>query len=295
MERFIAVDVETANADASSICSIGTCVAEDALVRSVEGTLVDPESFFDDGNTEIHGLSAERVRGAPRFPDVLAGLGSMVGDAVVVSHTPFARIAIERAAARYGLPRPWWRWLDSARVARRQWQALPSFGLRHVGRHCGFEWREHDSREDARTVALVVVRAMEESGLALSEWLRKVEQPITPPAKIEMAGRADGPFSGEEIVFTGALDAPRSSAAAIAAALGFRVHDNVRKTTTILVVGQQDIRQLDGYTKSSKHRKAETLIAGGQQLRIIGEEDFWHLAEIHGARPDLTAGVRWKG
>ena len=46
------------------------------------------------------------------------------------------------------------------------------------------------------------------------------------------------------------------------------------KDTTLLVVGDQDLRVLHGHEKSSKHRKAEMLIAQGQSIRILGESDF---------------------
>jgi DNA polymerase-3 subunit epsilon len=48
----------------------------------------------------------------------------------------------------------------------------------------------------------------------------------------------------------------------------------VTKKTTILVVGDQDVARLAGHEKSSKHRKAEQLVAEGQQIRIIRESDF---------------------
>jgi hypothetical protein len=44
-----------------------------------------------------------------------------------------------------------------------------------------------------------------------------------------------------------------------------------------LVVGDQVINQLAGHEKSSKHRKAEELIAKGQPIRILGESDFREL------------------
>lgn len=48
---------------------------------------------------------------------------------------------------------------------------------------------------------------------------------------------------------------------------------------TLLVVGNQDVRKLAGQERSSKHRKAEELINGGQKIRIISESDFQRIAE----------------
>ena len=66
----------------------------------------------------------------------------------------------------------------------------------------------------------------------------------------------------------------RHDAAVAAANAGCQVDDGVTKHTTLLVVGDQDIRKLAGHEKSSKHRKAEELINKGQRIRIVGESDF---------------------
>jgi DNA polymerase III subunit epsilon len=76
------------------------------------------------------------------------------------------------------------------------------------------------------------------------------------------------------IVFTGALHIPREEAADLAATAGCGVAGSISKKTTILVVGDQDVRQLKGHEKSTKQRKAEELIAAGSPIRIIGEADF---------------------
>ena len=49
----------------------------------------------------------------------------------------------------------------------------------------------------------------------------------------------------------------------MAAAAGCDVAANVTRKTTMLVVGTQDRSKLKGYAKSTKHRKAETLIERG--------------------------------
>lgn len=60
----------------------------------------------------------------------------------------------------------------------------------------------------------------------------------------------------------------------MAAESGCEVGTTVTKKTTLLVVGDQDIDRLAGKDKSSKHIKAEALIAQGQKIRILGESDF---------------------
>jgi DNA polymerase-3 subunit epsilon len=56
--------------------------------------------------------------------------------------------------------------------------------------------------------------------------------------------------------------------------MGCHVADIGSKRTTILVVGDQDLRLTKGNEKSSRHRKAEELIAAGVSIKIVGEGDF---------------------
>ena len=74
-------------------------------------------------------------------------------------------------------------------------------------------------------------------------------------------------------MFTGKLEIPRGVAAKAAAGMGCNVADSINKRTTILVVGDQTHRT-KGNEKSSKHRKAEEMIASGAPIRIVGESDF---------------------
>lgn len=123
------------------------------------------------------------------------------------------------------------------------------------------------------------MHAIQTTGMTLPEWLERVKRPISGSSggsseRITRDGNPEGPLYGEVVVFTGALLMPRREAADFAAALGCEVAASVTKTTTLLVVGDQDLRKLVGYEKSSKHRKAEGLISKGQPIRILRETDF---------------------
>ena len=82
---------------------------------------------------------------------------------------------------------------------------------------------------------------------------------------------------GEVVVFTGTLEMPRVAVAELAASVGCSVASGVNMKTTLLVVGNQDIKKLAGKEKSTKHLKAEQLISRGQRLRILKENDFTEL------------------
>ena len=282
-DRFVAIDFETANADLASICQIGAVTFESGVVREAWGTLVNPEDYFDWINVSIHGIDERKVRKAPTFPHIADALATRVSGQVVVSHTSFDRVALAQALTKYRLEKISCTWLDSARVARRAWTefARVGYGLGNVCGKLGIEYQAHDAVEDARAAGEVLLQAMKQSGLDLSGWLARVEQPIDPETAkpIVYDGNPDGPLFGEQIVFTGALTLPRREAAALAAKAGCDVAAGVKKSTTLLVVGDQDIRKLAGHEKSTKHRKAELLIAKGQPIRILRESDFVRLVD----------------
>lgn len=281
---FVAIDVETANADMASICQIGVAKYSDGKLIEEWSSLVDPEDYFDFINIDIHGITEEDVEGKPTFPELVSQLASLLNETVCVSHTHFDRVSIARAIEKYGLPGFDTTWLDSARVARRAWEEFSwgGYGLANVCDKIGYEFKHHDALEDAKASGCVLLAAIERTGLDISAWLKRVNQPIDPNnastgAVIKRDGNPEGELYGEILVFTGALEIPRREAADLAASIGCAVAAGVTKKTTLLVVGDQDISKLAGKEKSSKHLKAEQQIKKGQGIRILKESDFKEL------------------
>ena len=87
---FVALDVETANPDMSSICQIGIVRFEGGKPVETWSSLVDPEDWFDDSNVAIHGIEEKDVRGAPNF--------KMLSEEGIVESI--------RSESRTGLPAP---------------------------------------------------------------------------------------------------------------------------------------------------------------------------------------------
>jgi DNA polymerase-3 subunit epsilon len=283
---FVALDVETANADMSSICQIGlACFTQEKALEEWK-TYVDPEDYFDGMNISIHGIDEAKVKGAPTLPGIADQIFGYLDGRVAVCHTHFDRVAMRQAFSKYGLRSPTCAWLDSARVARRTWKefAWKGYGLDSVCSALGYEFTHHDALEDAKAAAHILLTAIEKTGIDVDGWHRRVKQPIDLRCTDDIArgGNPEGPLYGEVIVFTGRLDIPREEAKTMAAEIGCSVKDGVTKATTILVVGDQDIRNLAGHEKSSKHRKAEEMMREGQAIRILMESDFKELVSCLG-------------
>ena len=288
MLTFNAIDVETANVDRASICQIGIVHVRNGAIRDQWHTLVNPEDWFDPWNVSIHGIDEDDVRSSPTLPEVRGELGSRLRGSVLVSHTAFDRVACERAMMRYSLEQLQVTWLDSARIARRAWPdrfGRSGYGLKSIAMDLNVSFKHHDAQEDARAAAEIVLRACVATGTDIEGWRRRVDRPIFPSSTVDASsakrkGNVEGALYGEIVVFTGALGIPRREAADAAAEAGCDVANGVTKKTTMLVVGTQDKNKLNGYEKSSKHRKAEVLIKQGVDIQILSESDFSGLTGV---------------
>lgn len=288
--QFAAIDIETANADLSSICQVGVAMFHDGACVDTWSSLVDPKDEFDGFNVAIHGIDEQKVRGAPTWPQVADTLRGLLAGSVVACHTPFDRAATTLACEKHRLNPFDCRWLDTACVVRRAWPerfGSKGYGLSNVAKFLGIDFKHHDALEDARAAGEVLCKAAAHTGLTISDWLVRIQRPIAPGAgqSITRDGNAEGPLFGNVAVFTGSLAIPRREAAELAARAGCDVTTSVTKKTTLLIVGDQDIARLSGKSKSSKHLKAEELIAQGIQIRILRESDFQSIVvaqAVHG-------------
>jgi DNA polymerase-3 subunit epsilon len=282
--NFFAIDVETANPALSSICQIGIASFRDGHLCDSWESLINPEDYFDPINVSIHGIDECDVESSPSWSEVYPAICAALQGSVTVSHTCFDRVSILRACGKNELPCCEFRWLDSAKVVRRAWPIFSKrgYGLANVADHFCIEYRAHDAAEDARCAGEILLRAIADTGFNIEQWIERVEHPIDQSAALPVvrAGNPEGPLHGEVLVFTGVLSMLRREASDAASAAGCEVDARVTERTTLLVVGDQDIRKLAGHEKSSKHRKAEDLIGKGHRIRIIGESDFQLIARL---------------
>ena len=292
MLTFNSIDVETANADRASICQIGIVHVREGKIEDQWQTLINPEAGFDTWNVSIHGINETDVINSPTLPKVRAELHARLRSSVLVSHTSFDRVAFERAMTRYDLEQLKVTWLDSARIARRAWPeryGQRGYGLKNIARDLDISFRHHDALEDARAAAEIVLHACAATNTDIEGWLRRVEHPISQSItgssssstlSTKREGNVDGALFGETIVFTGELAIPRKEAADMAVEAGCEVVRSISRKVTMLVVGISDKSKLNGYEKSSKHRKAETLIEQGVNIQIFSECDFSELTRV---------------
>ena len=293
---FNAIDVETANADRASICQIGIVHVRDGVIADHWHSLINPNAWFDPLNVSIHGINANDVRNSPSFSDIRRELDRL-SESILISHTSFDRVALERALKEHSLEPLRVTWLDSARIVRRAWPeqyGKSGWGLKNVAANLDIFFNHHDALEDAKAAAEIVLRACTATDTGIADWLHLVDQPIFPPSDSTAVSKPeanpDGSLYGETILFTGELSVARRKAGELAAQAGCKVVDNASKKVTMLVVGTQDESKLRGYGKSSTHRKIEALINKGSNIEILSESDFFDLIGIN--RAEMAASKK---
>ncbi|MGH6747366.1 exonuclease domain-containing protein [Novosphingobium sp.] len=263
---FVVVDVETACARVSSICQIGIVGFRQGREVFAYETLVDPCDEFSTFNIRIHGISPEHVAGKPTFGDIHGLVAGHLTGRITVAHSGFDKGALSAACRIAELAAIETTWLDSVRVAKRAWPQLSSHRLNVLSRHLGIRHRHHDALSDARAAGMVIVRAMEETGIDLQGWMARPGKQGKPPAAAEA-----GPLKGQRIAILGE---PRDGALAqFVAGAGGRVLTAVGATTTMLVISA---RQPYGrwVTADAQHRKAEELRSAGARIEILTEAEL---------------------
>jgi DNA polymerase-3 subunit epsilon len=306
MSCFIAIDVETANSDQSSICQIGLACFDSGALAWQWSALVDPEDDFDPFNIKIHGITPERILGAAKWPAIVKNIAGSLHEQTIVSHTRFDQIALAAASERYGLTLPDYNWIDSHAIARHVWPEMGRHRLRDLCVALDIELNHHDALSDAMACGRIILAGLEASGLTIDQLAARQAAPRprsragTSRRRREERHQQDfiaigdpaGPLHGQVVVFTGDFEGGKRAISELAAAAGCDVDDNFTKSkTTILVVGERDPAAWGGVEKSGKHRRAEEAIAEGRKIEILSEEQFRNLLKRALSSANLKAAV----
>lgn len=108
MDKFIAIDVETANFEPSSICAVGAVKVEGGVITDRRYSLVCPEpEWYSWRCTEVHGITADDTRFSPSFGTLWKEWSDWLNGYRLVAHNaPFDSRCIKAACRVYGLEEP---------------------------------------------------------------------------------------------------------------------------------------------------------------------------------------------
>ena len=126
---FAAIDLETANQDPASICSVGIVIVKGGYVKDSIYRLVRPQpDYYSYMNTRIHGLDSFSTRNSPIFPEVWREISKEIEGLTLVAHNAqFDERCLKAAHASYSMDYPDYKFLCTCRAARKVFSTKPSF------------------------------------------------------------------------------------------------------------------------------------------------------------------------
>jgi len=180
VDEFVTIDFETAVFSPNSAISVGLVKYRGTEAVDTFYSLIRPPRLYVRPQfTEIHGLTAEDVRDAPRFRQVWKdGMEEFIAGLPLAAHNAkFDMNVLCAALTHYGLPLPPLEFFCSLRLSRRVWPHLASHALTALGREFGIEYEAHNALADAQTcgkiISLCVAEVSQRSGgeLGIAEVL----------------------------------------------------------------------------------------------------------------------------
>lgn len=296
--NFVAIDFETANEKINSVCQIGiVTVVDNKVVDKVSWLVKPPEFYFNSFNTLIHGIKAEDVINEPEFNELWPEINKYLEGKLVIAHNASFDIGVLRSVLDfYNIKHPKLDYCCSVKIAKKVWTDLQKHGLKAMSQHLAIDFTHHDAAEDAFASAVIVIEAAKiEKVKSMKALLDKLEihpgkvapekfLPIRQlnefnlnkvhPSKLDKKH----PFYSQTVVFTGTLKStPRGVAMQMVANAGGICSASVNQWTDFLVVGEQQYKRYKEGWKSSKLKKAESLIEVGESMQFLSEEEFFEL------------------
>lgn len=250
-------------------------------------TLLDPGC--DPGPVEVHGLTRERLAGAPTFDQVAGRIGAMLQDRVLVAHNAefdYDFLAHEFARARMWLPVT--QRLCTLALNRRVDPPTEDLRLGTLASHYGVtQIQAHDALDDTRVLAGVLQATLREAArldlpLPLVRCPPRQDPRFTPkPPKTPCAYRNPGRMTlgqgltqGMKIAITGETAVSRAELVARSVAAGLNMMSTVSRHTSVLVTN-------DAASRSAKARRATS-----EGVPVIDEHTFLRLlADVRPGTP----------
>lgn len=145
MERFAAIDFETANNESTSVCSVGVVVVENDEIVDRYYSLIHPyPDYYCYWNTQVHGLTRSDTEDAPVFPTVWREILPMIKGMPLVAHNSvFDERCLKAVHAFYEMSYPVYQFYCTYRLSRKFFKGLENYQLHTVSAYCGYELANH--------------------------------------------------------------------------------------------------------------------------------------------------------
>lgn len=280
------IDTETTGYDPywDEIIEIAALRVRGGKIVDCFSSLIRPAATVDNFITQLTGITNDELAAAPDIQEVLPQFLDFVGNDVVVGHNAHFDVNFIYDAAAGFLNRPFVNDIvDTMRLARHALPDLDSHSLSSVAAALGVtRVGEHRSLGDCKTT-YAVLQALAATGFDFDGVKRTRSNHQVKASDIAACAGAeqpDNPLYGKVCVFTGTLEMPRRVAMQAVVNIGGICADSITKKTNFLVLGNNDYCTTIRDGKSTKQKKAESLILKGQDLKILSESVFYDLIQM---------------
>lgn len=267
---FIALDVETANNNLSSICQIGYVIVDNGQIVEEKCFLVQPPgNEYETRYSCIHGIDAYKTRNQPTFPVVWNEIKANMTDRLLVIHNASFDINVLNATLNYyGISKPCFQVECTYKKT--------GLNLKSLAESLQIEMQQHhDALSDARTCALAYIKLsygetpnhalIRNSKSDLFAGHERLTGDILKP-KSEVENPCN-PFFQKKVVFTGVLQTmTREKAAILVQEMGADIDTSINKKTDFVIVGQG--------AGPSKLKKIDEFNTSGSSIKILTEVEF---------------------
>lgn len=302
--NFIAIDFETANSERSSPCEIGLVIVEDFQIVEKKSFLIRPkENYFDFYNTYLHGIDERMVKNEPEFDKIYKEIKPYFESYPIIAHNASFDISVLRHTLDlYEIEYPETIYSCTYQMSREALKGLFSLKLDSVCNHFGITLNHHRALPDAEACAEIALRIFKEKEIQnFNEINHKFNLRIGKlfkggynPSVVKKSSsfkitdfefddtnvHSENPFYNQTVVFTGTLESMiRKDAILKVLEFGGKFGNVITSETNFLVVGEQDYRKYGEGFKSSKMKKAESLLKEGKSIELLSESQF--LQMIH--------------
>lgn len=169
---FCALDFETATNDRNSACELGICIVENSQIVETKTWLIKPPSFpfFHPRNIDVHGIYPEDVKDAPTFDEIWYEVEKMMYGTLMIAHNASFDAGVLRGCLNhYGMFSPRMNYLCSIQLAKKSWNYLPRYGLKHLAEYHNIKFKHHRAGDDAEVCAKISLLAFEKLMLTSNE------------------------------------------------------------------------------------------------------------------------------
>lgn len=165
LEEFAVVDFEMPDLYGRRISAAGICTYMDGRVVDSFYSLIDPQCEFAPSISEITGLTAESVIGAPTFGEAWESMRPLLENKIIVAHgAPNDLAAFSHCMKKYGIERPGTvRFACTFSLAQAVLGKKSRLGLEPLCEYFGIELKNHhNALDDAHACAELFLKLREE-------------------------------------------------------------------------------------------------------------------------------------